>query len=821
MKFKRYLLCVCLLIMLFFTMGADFGEGSEYAFFAETKEKAEEIAALYSAELISFSDGIGVLEFKQNMQSFNAGFNENVSELPILYPEYLYTVELGDVNDDEENQWHLQTIRVESVWNTTKGKGIKVAVIDTGVDTDHSDLKDSIILADTSIPESEYGDDARFLSEYMGAEDYFGHGTHVVGIIGARDNGFGCKGIAPECEMISIKSLEKQGSRGIGKTSWVVAGIQKAMENNADVINLSLGGTSVKDEMLLAVIQEATQKGIIVVCAAGNITGTPKIFYPGAYEETIAVSGLKKSGETVEFASSYSNYGDWIDISAPGSTIMSTIIGGYGTKTGTSMASPIVAGAVALLMANDNSLTKEDILHLLYTSSTDMGDEGRDDKYGYGTLDIENMFKLYTEEYVVPKPIAKIPDKSVVGTGTAIMIDTPENADKVVYTLDGTEPVAESEVFPTEGIIFDEEVTQISINARCIMPNGRMGKAVTFTYTFVKGVVEADSKQSLENEIIPQYGAYIDPVLKLPCRRYKFTIGAKEKLTASVLSEAFSTGLSLFNSADENAQVLAEAEYQENTGSLTWKNKTKEPIDVWISVTEKEPVSDDIVLSYSLSWKCTKEKKQQSTDKNDDNNESNNDEQNNGQNNDSSESGSQNHTQTQTSSQEAEAKPSESAESTITETQMPAEEFIYEEDWLYTMTEVYEEQELITGVEVTEAISTDVKTEAEANNMSSDVKTEPEEKTEENIEQNIEETEIMSETAQTESFIESDNATENDKSYLAEIVQEDYDDKTDGNNMITNILIWMIIAVLLTILVIYVMNKKLSEKDKENDNMKG
>lgn len=781
-------------------------EIKEYAFFAETKEKALETAAFYSAELVSFNDGIGVLSFESDSDLSQITFNSNSNsnEPPVLYPEYLYTVDYedGNVNEDEEIQWHLETTKVESVWEITKGKGIKVAVVDTGVNLEHSDLKDSIVVADTSIPESEYEQGGRFDASYMGAEDYFGHGTHVVGIVGARDNGFGCKGIAPECEIISIKSLEKQGNRGIGKTSWVVAGIQKAIENNANVINLSLGGSAVKDEMLLTVIQEATQKGIIVVCAAGNISGTQQIFYPGAYEEVVAVSGLMKAGDSVEFATSYSNYGEWIDISAPGSTIMSTIIGGYGTKTGTSMASPIVAGSIALLMANDSSLTRADILHLLYDSSDDMGDEGKDDKYGYGSLNIENMFKLYKEEYIVPKPVAKIPNGAVVGEGTPIVIDTPDKVQKVVYTIDGTEPSSESQSVPKEGIVFDEYIENVTINTRSIMPSGRMGSVVTFTYSFVKKVVDVTSDTKLDNEVMPQYGTYIDPVLKLPCRRYKVMVEPKNSITISISGEDLSNvDLYLFDKAGEDGKILTQAKSKNGKGSLKWVNKTKESVEVWISVNKKEIVEEDVPLTYSLSAKCEKvknENKPETEDSNDTDNNSNENKQNNNQENHTSNSSGQNNNQSSQMPQDS------SAEETS------ASEFTYEEDWLYTMTEVAEPQEItngsddnqnqnvITGVEATEGISESDKT-PEKNN-----------ETDNTGDSSLELETVVEETSQS-------NLSEEDYSYMSNL--PDKDNKDSENNRKSgeySIFIWAFIAFLVTGIIVFALNKGFSSN--ENDN---
>ena len=805
-RMKYVYTCIAMVLVLFLT-GADFEhQDKEYAFFAETKEKAEEIAKHYSAELISFSNGIGVLLMShENMQHFNSSPEDTGDDITVLYPEYMYTVELGDTNENEEQQWHLGVINVEPVWNITKGKGIKVAVIDTGVDMDHFDLRDAVTVADTSIPESEYGENGRFLQEYMGAQDYFGHGTHVVGIVGARDNGIGCNGIAPECDVISIKALEKEGSRGIGKTSWVVAGINKAIEHGADVINLSLGGTSVKDEMLLKVIEDATESGIVVVCAAGNITGTPKVFYPGAYEETIAVSGVKKDGEYVSFATSYSNYGSWIDISAPGSSIMSTIINGYGTKSGTSMASPIVSGAVALLKAKDNTLSVDNIKNILYTSSVDMGEEGRDDKYGYGVIDIEKMFKVYEEEYVVPSPVVKIPDNSIIGEDTVITIDIPQAAQKVVYTLDGSEPSAESPSFPVDGIVAEKDLKEITIKLRTVMPDQRMGKVTSVTYTLVKNIVEMSDEEKLDEEIIPQYGAYVNPVLKLRGRSYKFTVKAGKKLKVSGFSDTFNMGLYLFEGADETSKILSQSKTVSDTEGckkeLTWKNSSKTDKEVWLAVIEEETAAENVIMKYSLSWECKKIKNtsdsENADNKNQDNEGQNNENQNNGnQNNEKIE-----HNNNQSSVPDTSEAVTQTEVGTQNITQEAStEEFIYEDDWLYTMSEASQEDaQVIEGEMLSEAdeeTETDIKRDVEESSQGND-----ESLTDEVSVQN-KETEEISETTDIEDTNNSEFETETEAEAQSETLN------SNDTNLVKIIIIIMSIIIIVCIVIAFVKKKQ-------------
>lgn len=665
-----------------FMIAADFECANEYAFLADTQEEAEEIAKQYGGELISYSQGIAVLDVVSGHMAM--GIEEEEKEQVTFYPEYIYTVELEDASENEEEQWHLQTTGVEDVWNLTKGSNIKVAVVDSGIDNQHEDLAAGIIVADTVVPASEYGENSRFEASYEGSQDNFGHGTHVAGIIGARDNGIGCNGIAPECSIISIKALEKSGSRGVGKTSWVCAGIRRAIAEGADIINLSLGGTSVKDELLLTVIQEAMDEGIVVVCAAGNITGTPQVFYPGAYEETIAVSALKQLGDSMTFASAYSNYGDWIDISAPGSSIKSTVPGGYGTKSGTSMACPVVAGSIALLQAKDANLSNEEICALLYDSATDMGEEGKDDKYGHGALNIKQLLQCYAEEYEISKPVAEIPDGSTVGKGTSIKISASAEMEKIVYTIDGTIPNADSERYPTEGVIFPEETNSVTILARCVTPDSRLGKCLSFSYSFVTGESSIEGTGELEEEIIPNYGAYMDPVQMVPCKRYSITIKKDEKIELTVLSDAFEPMIKIYDGEDENASLLTEEMVQDERGwTSSWKNKSGKDVTIWISVSIKNKMDGQEEMKYKMSWECKKEKTKQETS----GTESSSSEESEPQ-----ESVTPEPSKTQEAEQETEP---ETATEMITEPQtMPIElstepeasvQPVYEEDWLYTM----------------------------------------------------------------------------------------------------------------------------------------
>ncbi|MFW5992318.1 MAG: S8 family serine peptidase, partial [Halanaerobiaceae bacterium] len=211
------------------------------------------------------------------------------------------------------------------------------------------------------------------------------HGTHVSGIIGARANNTGVAGLNWKINILPIKVL---GDDGSGNTFDIAEGIYYAIDNNADIINLSLGGPADNDKPLKLAIEEAHQNDIIIVAAAGN-NGDNELLYPARYEECIGVGAVD---ENLELAS-YSHYGQDLELVAPGSNILSSwgyyeqddFTTGYQYLTGTSMAAPYVSGVAALLLAR--GIHPQDIRERLTKTAVDLGKEGHDRYYGYGLVD--------------------------------------------------------------------------------------------------------------------------------------------------------------------------------------------------------------------------------------------------------------------------------------------------------------------------------------------------------------------------------------------------------------------------------------------------
>ncbi|AND39970.1 MULTISPECIES: S8 family peptidase [Cytobacillus] len=232
----------------------------------------------------------------------------------------------------------VDLIQAPKMWNETKGKGIKIAVLDTGCDLSHADLKDRIT-GGRNFTDDDNSDPNIF-------KDYNGHGTHVAGTIAAHENDAGVIGVAPEADLLIVKVLNKDGS---GQYEWIINGIHYAIEQNADIISMSLGGPADVPELHDA-IKAAVKKNILVVCAAGNEgdgdDSTDEFAYPGCYNEVISVGAVNLERDSSEFTNSHNE----IDLVAPGEEILSTFLNGkYATLSGTSMAAPHVSGALALI----------------------------------------------------------------------------------------------------------------------------------------------------------------------------------------------------------------------------------------------------------------------------------------------------------------------------------------------------------------------------------------------------------------------------------------------------------------------------------------
>lgn len=271
-------------------------------------------------------------------------------------------------------QWNMTAVRAPVAWGAnTGGSGPIIAVLDTGVSLNHPDLKANII----------WGWD--FVNNDGYADDDHGHGTHVAGIAAAAgNNGLGVAGVSWQARLMPVKILDY---RGMGYPEDAQAAMHWAVDQGARVLNLSFG-TMYASPFLEEAVAYARSRGVVVVAAAGNVGGDSGLtkgttMYPAAYEGVIVV-GATDSGDRVTY---FSNDGPFLDVTAPGASILSTVPGGYNRYSGTSMATPHVSGLAGLVWAAHPQLTAAQVATAIMATAKDLGTAGWDPSYGYGLID--------------------------------------------------------------------------------------------------------------------------------------------------------------------------------------------------------------------------------------------------------------------------------------------------------------------------------------------------------------------------------------------------------------------------------------------------
>jgi hypothetical protein len=288
------------------------------------------------------------------------------------------------------NDWNVNSVNAPEAWaQGYKGQGVVVAVVDTGVDTSHPDLTSQIWVNAGEIAGNGIDDDRNgyvddtsgwdFVNNDNTPTDGNGHGTHVSGTIAADDNGFGATGIAPDAKIMPVRVLDNNGS---GTANAVAAGIRYAARNGADIINLSLGGSF--SSVIQSAIQYAQSLNVLVVVAAGN-EGASVPSYPGRFSATlnnvITVGAYSSSNSIASFSNDVGASGA-IQVDAPGVSVYSTIPGNrYALYSGTSMATPHVAGLAALALSANPNLTAAQ-LRTLIVNGADHAISGSDSRGG-------------------------------------------------------------------------------------------------------------------------------------------------------------------------------------------------------------------------------------------------------------------------------------------------------------------------------------------------------------------------------------------------------------------------------------------------------
>jgi subtilisin family serine protease len=384
-------------------------------------------------------------------------------EVESVWPNREYELLLDDSHD---------LIHTNVAWDLGyTGKGIKVAILDTGIDEDHEMFGDRVV------------ESAAFTNEDH-TDDRQGHGTHVAGIVAG--NGLS-KGVAPEALLYNAKVLSDNG-RGDGKS--IIAGVNWALDpdgdgdysDKADVISISIGGAyNDQDGPLVKALREAINNGVVVVLASGNCGKGCRGFYgvttPADMEEAIAVGAVDSNKNLARF-SSYQDFGTYSkpDVVAPGVNILSSIVDGYGIRSGTSMAAPFVTGMAALVLEVNPGMSHSAVKSLLIDSSRDLGPEGKDVMYGSGLVDVAELLGVNVSDYVEEE---------------VVKIDLPATDDDLSF-IKKVAPKLVNVTFEDELLLFENQLFIVrSEDARKVFaditsPSGEVER-VNFNHNFNTG----------------------------------------------------------------------------------------------------------------------------------------------------------------------------------------------------------------------------------------------------------------------------------------------------------------------------------------------
>ncbi len=376
MKFKKVLsiaICIvlCIPMLVHSSVYADLSQGKKetYIVLTETAKDGNKILSQYKGEVLGNDEALSceLTEAQAKKLEESSGVMA-VSEDIIL--EGSGKKSKKDADSEQLDQWNLKAIGAED--NKSKVSGVKIEVLDSGV----SYTDDINIMGEVNLVPGEEEVSSMFV-------DANGHGTGIAGLIGAKDNDDGIKGVFPNAEIYSVKAFDENLKSPLSR---IIEGIYWGIENDMDIINMSFG-TTVNSEVLHQAIKDAAEAGIILIAAAGN-TEHQDINYPAAYDEVIAVGSINAEGSLAELTST----GTELELLAPGEQVCTTGLF-YGTigVSGTSIATAQVTGAAAMLKAKDKTKSADFIRGLLRASSKEV--EGTN----AGLIDCGYALEIYDE----------------------------------------------------------------------------------------------------------------------------------------------------------------------------------------------------------------------------------------------------------------------------------------------------------------------------------------------------------------------------------------------------------------------------------------
>ena len=322
------------------------------------------------------------------------------------------TDDAGTPNDPlYDRQWALAKIEAEAAWKVSTGSNITIAVIDSGVDLDHPELEARVV------------EGYDFVNGDTEADDDYGHGTLVAGVAAATtNNDIGIAGLAWNAQIMPVKVLDGQGR---GMSSNLTCALYWAADEGADVINISIISFGPSFGMQSAV-NYAANEGVLIFSAAGNLfeEGNP-VTYPAAHNNVIAVAATDKDDAHAWFSSA----GAFVDIAAPGVSIYSPFPpthDEYRSVYGTSLATPYGAGLAALVLSAAPSLSSEEVESVIQQSAVDLGDTGKDVKFGHGRIDASAAISLTISSLPVHLLLPSVNSPVPTDTPTATPSTTPD-----------------------------------------------------------------------------------------------------------------------------------------------------------------------------------------------------------------------------------------------------------------------------------------------------------------------------------------------------------------------------------------------------------
>lgn len=299
----------------------------------------------------------------------NANFN-------FVEKDELQTLNLTPDDPHLDNQWHHNNVESQGAWGLTKGDGIRIAILDTGVDADHPDLIDKLLPGWNSA------------SENNDWTDNNGHGTKVSGTAAATtNNGFGVAGVSWNAQIIPIRVSDQ--ADGSAYTSDIASGLVWAADNGADIANISYGVSA--SASVTSAANYLRDRGGLVTVSAGNSGSNP------GYSENTSVISVSAT-DANDNLTSWSSHGNYVDVAAPGSRIYTTANGGgFASVAGTSFSSPLTAGIIGLIMSANPSLSIDEVESILEQSADDRGPTGWDTSYGHGRVNARAAVAMASE----------------------------------------------------------------------------------------------------------------------------------------------------------------------------------------------------------------------------------------------------------------------------------------------------------------------------------------------------------------------------------------------------------------------------------------